>query len=133
MNLNTEIQNKVIAATLYSQGSLRVWRRFIVVVAMVSAAALLPSQLLAQETTGLKLPEDIAAKAGQNANDSDALENGLQIEERRIGGRLERVTVRNANGLDEVFENIDIDSMWVTEDKELGQRQNVRRWTIGTW
>lgn len=97
-----------------------------------------------QETEGLKLPEDIAARAGQETTDQESEESSAGelslsddrkylIEERRVGGRLERVTVRRKNGLDEVYENPNVDSMWVTEDKELGEVQNVRRWTIGSW
>ena len=91
-------------------------------------------------------PDDIAARSALGEpGDSTDLEqadpdaksfNGdrkYYIEERRIGGRLERVTVRRKNGLDEVYENPEVDSMWVTEDKELGELQNVRRWTIGSW
>jgi len=46
---------------------------------------------------------------------------------------LEQVTVRRKNGPDGVYKNPNVDSMWVTEDKELGEVQNVRRWTIGSW
>ncbi|MGI9318213.1 MAG: hypothetical protein ACR2QW_12860 [bacterium] len=98
------------------------------------------------ETEGLKLPEDIAERSAlgnenevseAETQDADSLslneDRKYLIEERRIGGRLERVTVRRKNGLDEVYENPNVDSMWITEDKELGEVQNVRRWTIGSW
>jgi len=107
---------------------------------------LIPSFLQAQQTEGLKLPEDIAAKSGEGVTDGET-DSGVTseeheaiaddrkyfIEERRVGGRLERVTVYRKNGLNEVYENPNVDSMWVTEDKELGEVQNVRRWTIGSW
>lgn len=97
-----------------------------------------------QETEGLKLPEDIAVRAGQEATDQESEESSAEalslsddrkylIEERRVGGRLEQVTVRRKNGPDGVYKNPNVDSMWVTEDKELGEVQNVRRWTIGSW
>lgn len=82
----------------------------------------------AQETEGLKLPEDIAARAV--TEDSDAK---FQVEENRIGTRLDRVTVRRKNGPDGIYINSGIDSMWVTEANELGELPNVRRWTIGSW
>lgn len=107
---------------------------------------LIPSFLQAQQTEGLKLPEDIAAKAGEGVTDGEtdsgatseereaiADDRKYFIEERRIGGRLERVTVYRKNGLNEVYENPNVDSMWVTEEKDLGEVQNVRRWTIGSW
>lgn len=107
---------------------------------------LIPSFLQAQQSEGLKLPEDIAAKSGNGVTDGE-IDSGVAseeqeavaddrkyfIEERRVGGRLERVTVYRKNGLNEVYENPNVDSMWVTEDKELGEVQNVRRWTIGSW
>ncbi|MGB5707751.1 MAG: hypothetical protein WBM41_13075 [Arenicellales bacterium] len=107
---------------------------------------LIPGFLQAQQSEGLKLPEDITAKAGAGVTDEEtdlgitneeqeaiADDRKFFIEERRVGGRLERVTVYRKNGLNEVYENPNVDSMWVTEDKELGEVQNVRRWTIGSW
>jgi hypothetical protein len=84
----------------------------------------------AQETEddGLKLPEDIAAR--ESTEDTDAK---FQIEESRVGTRLDRVTVRRKNGPDGVYINSELDSMWVTEETELGEVPNVRRWTIGSW
>ena len=82
----------------------------------------------AQETEGLKLPADIAARAV--TEDSDAK---FQVKENRIGTRLDRVTVRRKNGPDGIYINSGIDSMWVTEANELGELPNVRRWTIGSW
>ncbi len=82
----------------------------------------------AQETGALKLPEDIAARS--SLGDPNAK---YQVEESRIGTRLERITVRRKNGPDEVYENTNVNSMWVTEENELGEIQNVRRWTINSW
>lgn len=107
---------------------------------------LIPSFLQAQQSEGLKLPEDIAAKSGEGVTDGET-DSGVTseeqeaiaddrkyfIEERRVGGRLERVTVYRKNGLNEVYENPNVDSMWGTEEKELGEVPNVRRWTIGSW
>ena len=121
-------------------------RDSILLVGIVFTATLMLDTASAQQTEGLELPDDIAARSalGQPGDSSDSEDaepdvksfNGdrkYYIEERRIGGRLERVTVRRKNGLDEVYENPEVDSMWVTEDKELGELQNVRRWTIGSW
>jgi hypothetical protein len=85
------------------------------------------------ETTGLKLPEDIAARESGSDSESVKPVSKYSIEESRIGGRLERVTVRRSNGFDEVYENKEVDSMWATEEKELGEVPNMRRWTLGTW
>ena len=84
-----------------------------------------------QETNELKLPEDIAGRTQSSAQDDENIK--FQIEERRISGRLERVTVTRKNGLDEVYENREIDSMWLTEENQLGDVPNVRRWTLGSW
>ena len=112
----------VCGRTKYSVGC-------VIAIVMFAMAASLPLQA---QTEGLKLPEDIAARAGQGEADT-AAGRKLWVEERRIGGRLERVTVHQSNGLNEIFKNTGIDSMWVTEEKKLGEPQNVRRWTIGSW
>ena len=103
----------------------------VIATVMLAAVASLPIHAQ-QQSDGLKLPEDIAARSGQGDQES-AAGRKLWIEERRVGGRLEQVTVHQSNGLDETFKNTGIDSMWVTEDKKLGETQNVRRWTIGSW
>lgn len=118
----------------------------LLLIGVLFAPILLMHTAIAQQTDELKLPEDIAARSalgdsekdvGSEVSDPDAItfddNRKYYIEERRIGGRLERVTVRRRNGLDEVYENPEVDSMWVTEEKELGELQNVRRWTIGSW
>ena len=94
-------------------------------VVLISATA---GPATAQQAAGLELPEDLQESAQRAAE-----EPTYTVEERRIGNRLERVTIRRSNGLDEIYENTEVDSMWLTEDKELGQTQNVRRWTIGSW
>ena len=86
-----------------------------------------------QGETGLKLPDDLAAQAENAETAAEGPPPKFEIEERRVGGRLERVTVKRANGIDEVYENKEIDSMFSKEENELGEVQNVRRWTLGTW
>jgi len=86
-----------------------------------------------QEDPGLKLPDDLAAGAGKSDTGTEGPTPKFEIEEKRVGGRLERVTVKRSNGIDEVYENKEIDSMFSKEDNELGEVQNVRRWTLGTW
>ena len=118
----------------------------LLLIGALCAPILLMHTATAQQADGLELPEDIAARSalgdspeevGSESADSDAItfddNRKYFIEERRVGGRLERVTVRRKNGLDEVYENPEVDSMWISEDKELGELQNVRRWTIGSW
>jgi hypothetical protein len=88
------------------------------------------SGVLANEQSGdLKSLEDIEAR--QVA--VEASEKSIQIEETRIAGKLQRVTLRRSNGIDEIYENQNVDSMWLSEEKELGEIPNVRRWTIGSW
>ena len=85
--------------------------------------------LASDQSGGLKLPEDIAAREAA----AEASSRNIQIEESRIAGKLQRVTVRRQNGIDEIYENENVDSMWLSEEKELGDLPNVRRWTIGSW
>ena len=56
-----------------------------------------------------------------------------QTQELRVGGRLERVTIRWNNGLTEVYQNERNDSLWYSDETELGAVQNVRQWRIGSW
>ncbi len=103
--------------------------------AAVILAAILSAPAWSQDAgtdspDGLKLPADIASgtePAGVAANEN------YTVREWRIGGRLERVTVFRDNHLTEVYENREVDSMWLTEEKELGEIPNMRRWTIGSW
>jgi len=81
----------------------------------------------ADDTEGLQLPADIAEKARTGPAPK------YTIEERRINGRLDRITLRRDNGIDEVYDNTNANSLWQTEDEELGETQNLRRWTIGSW
>ncbi len=55
------------------------------------------------------------------------------IQEQRVGGRLERITIYHHNRLTETYENSAVDSMWLSAEKELGEMPNVRRWIIGSW
>lgn len=82
------------------------------------------------ESGGLKLPADIAA---ESESEGVAANEKYTVREWRIGGRLERVTVYRDNNITEVYENREVDSMWLTEEKELGEIPNMRRWTIGSW
>lgn len=75
------------------------------------------------ETDPLLIPEDLAVE--QNGK--------VQFEELRIGGRLERLTVRHKNGVTEVYQNQRADSIWFAEENELGEPQNVRQWKLGGW
>ena len=72
---------------------------------------------------GLQVPSDLKTQRLGNR----------EIEELRIGGRLDRLTVRHDNGLTEVFENDQIGDLWLHEDDELGQKQKIRKWTITSW
>ena len=78
----------------------------------------------AQETENeLKLPDDLTIKEAKN----------YQVQELRVGGRLERVTVRRNSGLTEVYQNQRADTIWVSEQSDLGDIPNVRQWRIGSW
>lgn len=97
--------------------------------ALLAAVLVVPAWSQQDETDSedeLKLPADIAAE-------SAAEKPRYTVREWRIGGRLERVTVYRDNNLTEVYENREVDSMWLSEEKELGETPNLRRWTIGSW
>ena len=67
-------------------------------------------------------------------NDPTIKDRGsYQIEEHRVGNRLERLVIRRARGLTEIYENNRPGDLLSREDDELGQPQNLRRWTIGSW
>ncbi len=80
------------------------------------------------EGGGLKLPEDLAVQESAPTGSEKFI-----VEERRVGTRLERVTVYRDNGIQEVYENREVDSLLGAEEKELGEVPNMRRWTIGSW
>ena len=62
-------------------------------------------------------------------------ENGdYTIHEYWVGGRLERVTVDRKTGLSEVYQNENREnSLWNSDENELGGTQNVRQWRLGSW
>ena len=91
---------------------------------------------------GLRVPDDLDHAGKQDFNEHDpALTDPVSpdpvakytIEERRIGSRLERLTVHRNNGIDETYEVRKADSMSANEENELGEMPNVRRWTLGSW
>jgi len=71
----------------------------------------------------LLIPEDLTVKTNQD----------YELQELRIGGRLERVTVKWNNGVTEVYQNKRNDTVWSAEENELGDVQNVRQWRLGSW
>lgn len=71
----------------------------------------------------LQIPEDLTI------TENDKYER----EELRVGGRLERVTVRWNNGVTEVYQNVRNDTIWNSSESELGEIQNVRQWRLGSW
>ena len=108
-------------------------KHFLLTAFILAAVLSLPawSQQTGGDTReGLKLPADIAS--GTEPEGVAEIEK-YTVREWRIGGRLERVTVYRDNNLTEVYENREVDSMWLTEEKELGEIPNLRRWTIGSW
>ena len=72
---------------------------------------------------GLQLPDDLTMEKDRK----------FQYQEHRVGGRLESVTVTRKNGFNETYRNIRPDTIWAAEENEIGDVQNTRQWTIGTW
>jgi len=96
------------------------------IVGMLFSASL----FAADNNQGLKLPNDLAEKA-------ELAESGpvpkYTIEERRYGDRLDQITVRRKNGVDEIYDNSKAKPLWQAADEEIGQTHNQRKWTIGSW
>ncbi len=95
-------------------------------VAGVITLALMGSFAHSQEKAsdgGLLIPDDLTYTKNGN----------LEIEELRIGNRLDRLTVRHEKGLTEIYQVQNNDSIWASDETELGDVQNVRQWKLGTW
>ncbi len=80
------------------------------------------------ESGGLKIPEGLSDSATTPTGSEKFI-----VEESRVGTQLERVTVYRDNGIREVYENRDVNSLLGAEDTDLGDVPNMRRWTIGSW
>lgn len=87
---------------------------------------------------GLLIPEDLTYNAGSKDQGSGSQladgERGLDFyEETRVGGRLERVTVKRDGGFTEFYKNNRHDELWSGPEDDLGEVQNQRQWKIGSW
>ena len=58
---------------------------------------------------------------------------GIQYQEHRVGGRLERVTIIRENGFTEIYRNNRADTLWSAQENEIGEVPNMRQWILGTW
>lgn len=95
------------------------------VVKCIMLACFIPITQAQEEsaTNSLLIPENLTIKQSGK----------FQFEGLRIGGRLERLTVRHKNGMTEIYQNQRNDSIWFSEENELGEVQNVRQWRFGGW
>ena len=84
------------------------------------------------ETNQLLVPDDLTIQKRDEAQPGGNV-GGLQYEEVRIGGRLERVTVMHEIGITEIYQNRRDDELWSADERELGDVQNVRQWKLGGW
>ena len=78
---------------------------------------------VAQDENQLIVPDDLTA------NKTDK----YQLQETRVGHRLDRVTVAWENGITEVYQNRRDDTIWSAEENQLGDTPNVRQWRLGSW
>ncbi len=76
-----------------------------------------------EEEQQLLIPEDLIVKKNQD----------YELQELRVAGRLERVTVKWNNGVTEIYQNKRNDTVWSAEESQLGDTQNVRQWKLGSW
>ena len=100
---------------------------------LIAGLSVLPAVfLLAQQPAAA---DEQPAQPGFELPDAPAPEKnrGIQYQEQRVGGRLERVTVTRENGLTEIYRNNRADTLWSAQENEIGEVPNVRRWVIGTW
>jgi hypothetical protein len=84
------------------------------------------------ETNQLLIPDDLTIQESDQSQSGEGAA-GLRYEEVRIGGRLERVTVRHEIGITEIYQNRRDDELWSAGERELGDVQNVRQWKLGGW
>ena len=117
---NTRCQNSFIGrrSSITSKGLLYV-------VGLLFAFSSLNLSAQEQQSTEkqLLLPDDL--EVSQRGKD--------EVEEYRVGGRLERLTIRKNNGFTEVYQNNSNSTLWYSEEENLGDLQNVRQWKLGTW
>ena len=95
-----------------------------------------------QDATGdqqeLKVPDDLTITTPDELtlNSPDNLTitttDKFQMQEHRVGNRLDRVTVRWNNGITEVYQNERDDTIWFAEEESLGDTPNIRKWRIGS-
>jgi hypothetical protein len=85
-----------------------------------------------KETNQLLVPDDLTVQEREQSQPGEG-DGGLRYEEVRIGGRLERVTVKHEIGITEIYQNRRDDELWSAGERELGDVQNVRQWKLGGW
>lgn len=80
-------------------------------------------------------PDSAYPPSEQSTQDLAVLPESEQYEvhKEHAGGRLERVTITWDNGITEVYHNKRADSLWASEETELGGAQNVRQWKLFNW
>ncbi len=75
------------------------------------------------ETIPLLVPEELTIER----------RGEFEIEEYRVGGRLERLVVRRDDGVTEIYRNQRNDTLWSADEAEIGDVQNTRQWRISGW
>ena len=85
---------------------------------------------------GLQIPEDLTYNTQDPRTGSQTTQGQrgfIFYEETRVGGRLERVTVKRDGGFTEFYKNNRKDELWSAPEDDLGEFQNQRQWKIGSW
>ena len=85
---------------------------------------------------GLQIPDDLTYNVEDRSAGSEVTvgqRGRIFYEEIRVGGRLERVTVRRDLGPTEFYKNNRQDELWSGPEEDLGEVQNQRQWKIGSW
>ena len=124
MNMNMNMNINIKHAAMIKSAPIKC------ILQSIMLACLMPiSQAQEESAAPLLTPQAILIPPDLTAGKNEK----FQVEEWRIGGRLERLTVRHKNGITEIYQNQRDDAIWFAHENELGEVQNVRQWRLGGW
>ena len=121
----------------------RMQKGFFAGVFLLAGISIATAQSSSEDQQELKLPDDLeittpddlTLDSGEDTQEDITITttDRYQMQEHRVGNRLDRVTVKWNNGITEVYQNERDDTIWFAEEESLGDRPNVRKWRIGSW
>lgn len=95
-------------------------------------------------TGGLVFAADTAPRAADDSAEQTATqvnpdgvtvkrEAGGEVEEYRVGGRLESMTIDRDRGTTDYWYDRRGDSTWEAGKGEVDEKKNLRQWRLGNW